>query len=109
MKKLLLIPLLLFGICGCYKAERKTPLCWCVWEIQRYEEYEDCTYTYQDIKPTKYKEESKYFLNAYIITTYTDDFRTEWYCFIESKNNLLVTYENIICIDCDIVYEIEID
>lgn len=111
MKKLFLIPLILFSICGCSEKEKRTPLSWCIWEIQRHENYEDCTYTYQDIYPIDYKEESNYYLNAYVITTYTNDFRTEWYCFIEYKNNLLSAfpYKNIICIDCDILFEIEID
>lgn len=110
MKKLLL-PLLLMSVSACYKEGDKTPLGWCVWEIQKREKYEDCTYTYQEVRPLDYKKESRYSLDAYIITTYTDEFRTEWYCFIEYKKTLkkYLNESDIYDIDCDMVWEIKYD
>lgn len=107
MKKLLLLPLLL--LTSCSRQNYKTSLNWCVWEIQKHENYEECSYTYQEVYPRDYEEESKYSINCYIITTYTDELRTEWWCFIEYIPTMfsdLILDRNVVTIDCDIVWEL---
>lgn len=107
MKKLLLLPLLL--LTSCSRQNYKTPLGWCVWEIQEHENYEELCYTYQKMYPNDYEEESKYSMDCYAITTYTDELRTEWFCFIEYIPIMftdLIPGKNIINIDCDVVWEL---
>ena len=91
MKKLLLLLSLL--LCSCSTQERwKSPVQWCIWEIEQYEGYEEgFAYTYKNVYPLDYKIESKYSLDAFIITTYTDELRAEWFCFLEYKSSPLTT------------------
>lgn len=112
MKKMLSLVLLSIAticLCSCSNEEKRTPLGWCVWEIQTHEGYEECTYTYQEIEPKTYKLESKNALDCYIITTYTEELRSEWYCFVEyNKKNPMryLSAKDIYSIDCDLVWEI---
>ena len=109
MKKLLL-PLLLLTLCGCTKQGDKTPLGWCVWEIQKHEGYEECVYTYQELNPYETIQEERkndnYKINAYIITTYIYQEKAEWLCFVEYKNiyKKYLNEKDIYTIDFDILY-----
>ena len=112
MKKLLLLPLLCLSLTSCIiKDGDKTPLGWCVWEIRRNDGYQDAVYTYQELNPyneiQEEKSNSKNKFDAYIITTYTYPSRTEWLCFIEYKDTIkkYLNANDIIYIDCDIVWE----
>lgn len=108
MKKIfsLLIPLLF--LISCSQSGDRTPLGWCIWEIQKHEGYENCYYTVQDVYPLDYKSESDFNANAYIITTYTEELRTEWFCFIEYAKTIkkYLSPKDVVSIDCDIVWEI---
>lgn len=105
---LLSIPLLL---CGCVKEGDRTPLDWCLWEIEKHQGYECCLYTYEEISPKNYKLESKNNVDGYFITTYTEDKRTEWCCFIEYTKTMkrFLNEYDVFLIDCDIIYEINIE
>lgn len=111
MKKLFLIPLLLLSLASCIRKGDKTPLGWCVWEIQKHEGYEGCYYTYQEPSPHYYKFESKNNVDSYIITTYTEELRTEWFCFIEYSKTIkkYLSPEDVYLIDCDVVWEINLE
>lgn len=111
LNKLLLIPFLL--LTSCDGTERKTPLQWCINEIQKQENYDsDWSYIYNDIK--NHDEAGTYSWHAYYITAFTDDRIGEWYCFIdcEPKNFFYkmfelkaYSWEEVITIDCDLVRE----
>ena len=109
MKKLILLPLLLLLI-SCNNSVKKTPLGWCIWEIQTHEGYENCAYTYQEVYANDLQKEAsmggKYY--AYIITTYSYPMRTEWFCEIECKktSSKYVSEEEVYVIDCDVLYEV---
>ena len=111
MKKLLLLlilPLLLVG-CSKSKVEKYTPLGWCLWEIRKHEDYQDAyVYTYEEpYYPIDEEYTGSNLVDAYVITTYTDELRTEWFCFIEYKTSKkLLTWNDIVDIDCDVVWEI---
>ena len=113
-----MLPLLLLTLCGCNKEERKTPLEWCVWEINKHEDY-SCTdygYTYQDIKEHTLEEEvEKGTLYTYYITFFADDRVGYWYCgiIVEPKFPHFVLDDRyvpneVLAIDCDLVYEVKI-
>lgn len=112
MKKLLSLVLLSIAtacLCSCSNEEKRTPLGWCVWEIQTHEGYEECTFTYQEIEPKSYKLESKNALDCYIITTYTEELRGEWLCYVEYNKKAIEKYltaKDVYSIDCDLVWEI---
>lgn len=112
MKKLLSLVLLSIAaicLCSCSNEEKRTPLGWCVWEIQKHEGYEDCMFTYQDLLPQNYKLESKNALDGYVITAYTEELRGEWCCFVEYNKKTSMRYlaeRDIYSIDCDLVWEI---
>lgn len=113
MKKLLLFAFslsLLF--CGCSKVEKRTPLGWCLWEIQKHQDYEDViAYTYEEPNyPIEEEYTGPYSCDVYIITTYTDELRTEWFCFIEYKTSKrYLEPSDVIFIDCDIAWEINME
>lgn len=111
MKKLLLL-LLFSALCltSCAKVGDKTPLGWCLWEIRKHEGYQDAyVYTYEEPHyPIDEEYTGNNSINVYIITTYTDELRTEWFCFIEYKNTIkkYLNENDIYLIDCDVVWEI---
>ena len=110
MKKLLLLLPLLLCCCSKFVVEKYTPLGWCLWEIRKHEGYEDA-YVYTYVEP-QYPIDEEYTGNNsikdYIITTYTDELRTEWFCFIEYKNTIkrFLNENDVYLIDCDVVWEI---
>lgn len=115
MKKLLMLPLLCLSLTSCVKDGDKTPLGWCVWEIRKNDGYQDIVYTYQELNPyneiQEEKSNSNNKIDAYVITTYTYPLRTEWVCFIEYKDTIkkYLNADDIIVIDCDIVWEVVYD
>lgn len=115
MKKILLLPLLPLLLCSCSKQDRwKSPVGWCVWEIEQYEGYDEgFAYTYERPNYPIYEEyKGKNSIDVYIITTYTDELRSEWFCFIEYKASPFTTSvrsDNVIFIDCDVVWEINME
>lgn len=113
MKKLLLLFLPLLMLCSCVQQGDKTPLGWCVWEVQKHEGYEDCAYTYQEVHVKDIQKEATMggVVDAYIITTYSYPTKAEWFCFIEYKKTIkkFLNQSDILCIDCDVIYEIDYD
>ncbi len=111
LNRLLLIPFLL--LTSCDDTEWKTPLEWCVNEIQKQENYDgDWSYIYNEIK--NHDEVGTHYWNAYYITAFAYDRIGEWYCFIECEHknffakiftSKIYSLEDIITIDCDLVRE----
>lgn len=92
---------------------RYDPLQYCIWEIQKHEGY-DCefSYFYDRLQPEKeiQKEADKgCILYAYYITTFTDDRKGEWYCFVEANHSSIFfgghKPREIVAIDCDLAFE----
>ena len=114
-KKLLLLPLLALCLTSCIFPQDgdKTPLGWCIWEIQKHEGYEDCAYTYQDVYAKDMQEEASMGgrVYAYIVTTYIYPTRTEWFCFIECKktDKKYLNSSDVLLIDCDVIWEADYD
>lgn len=88
------------------KHPAKTPVQWCMSEIYHTEGYEDARYIYQELKYAEY-ESDEY---TYIITTYTDEHKTEWACFIKAQHSNFFyratgkqtySYNEILDFDCD--------
>ena len=111
MKKILILPMLCLSLASCIKSGDMTPLGWCVWEIRKHDGYQDVVCTYQELNPYSEVQEERSSpndrINAYIITTYTYPLRTEWLCFIEYKDTIkkYLNANDIVCIDCDIIWE----
>lgn len=109
MRKILL-PLLAICLTSClYKEGDKTPLGWCLWEIQKHEGFERCGYTYQNIYAEDFQKEASQGnkISAYIVTTYVYPMRTEWCCFIEYRNTWkeFLNEDDVVSIDCDVIWE----
>lgn len=93
--------------------DRREPLYYCIQEIYKHENYDcDFTYFYEELEPKneiKKEAHSGCDLYAYYITTFTNDRKGEWYCFIEciKSNSLFKGYKpkEVILIDCDIAFE----
>ena len=122
IKKRIMIPYIvgaiIGGIIGFVAAviqlnkERRDPLYYCLWEIHTHEDYDcDFTYFYEELEPkSEIRKEADpgCDLYAYYITTFTDDRKGEWYCFIECKSNSIFkgyNPEEVVLIDCDIAIE----
>lgn len=108
LKLLALLPLLLLSSCG---EEKRTPLGWCLWEIRKHQGYEDLLfYSSKEIPYSILKEEysGKNDLHGYIVETYTDEMKTEWWCYIETKKTIFkaIPSDNVVYIDCDEIYSI---
>ena len=75
-KAILLLPFLLLP--GCKQETKQSTLEWCIIEIAKNEKYSQFTYTYELL----YSHNVSLYdnLDYYIITTYTNTKRTEWYC-----------------------------
>ena len=103
---------------GVYHKHSKTPVAWCLWEIQTHEDYDcDLTYYVQELEPkSEIKKEADKGCNlyCYYIITFTDDRKGEWYCFIECRHKNLFdkTFDyrayrpdEVVLIDCDLAFE----
>lgn len=68
---------------------------------------------YQDVQAKDMQEEAIYggTVSAYVITTYIYPTRTEWFCFIEYKETIkrYLNASDVLCIDCDIIWEVDYD
>lgn len=106
VKLLALLPLLLLSSCG---EEKRTPLGWCLWEIQKHDGYEN---------PDFMSYEKGIEKGTFLITTIThnETLETKWACCIDYKISLLeyntkvenepfLKAEDVISIDCDILEE----
>lgn len=107
-KLLTLLPLLLLSSCG---EEKRTPLGWCLWEIQMHSGYEDLLfYSSKEIPNSILKAEysGKNDLYGYIVETYTDEMKTEWWCYIETKKTIFKTIPSdyVVYVDCDEIYSV---
>lgn len=105
MKKLLFLLPLLLTSCS---IKRYSPLQYCLWEIESHEGYEEFSYFYHDFS-SQYQDEADKDckMYAYYITTFTDEVKGEWFCFIECRRNGYMGYtpDEVILIDCDLAFE----
>ena len=103
------------GLCHLTK-NRAAPIRYCISEISKHENYDtEFTYIYQELESTKEvrnSADSGCDLYAYYITTFTDDRKGEWYCFVEFKQHRIpfIAYdiyapEDLVIIDCDLAFE----
>lgn len=112
MKKVLVIliaSIMLMFCSACSLPERKTPYGWCMWEIEKHEQYEEFDifgWDFQEVMSSESNGRAK----CYIITVMSnepinDDIAFDyWFCFIEYKYNPFwegITREQITAIDCD--------
>lgn len=103
VKLLALLPLLLLSSCG---EEKRTPLGWCLWEIQKHEGYENPDFMSYEKGTAK---------GTFLITTIThnETLETKWICCIDYKISLfsynekepLLKAKDVILIDCDVLEE----
>ena len=113
--------LTVWGTCE-YHKNSKTPLGWCIWEIHKHEYYDcDFTYYYKDLEPKseiKKEADKGCEIYCYYITTFTDEYKTEWYCFFEGFHRnwfdhafecIYYRPDEVYIIDCDeaFIYEIQ--
>ena len=114
MKKIFLIPLLLFSISTCNNKGKKSPLQWCVWEIHKHENY-DCEWSYIYNEIQNHDDMDNLNLSAYYIKVFTGDRIGEWCCYIECDHkssfdravgSKVYSWEEVKQIDCDLCYEI---